>query len=644
VPRPKRPTRAQRKTANRGNPIVRGPGATAGRGKGGGGGARKTGGGGGGDGPGGSAGEGAAGVGERKARRGTMAPAPVAGLVVRRGRNLEVEPLFQKGPGALPSRGGVKLQPGDLVLYTWAPANKVRVVRVIGKKGVLADVIEALLLDNLIERGFSAQVLAEAVEAADVERRRDAYRVDQRDRFTFTVDPETARDYDDALSFESGDDGAVTVFVHIADVSYYVNEGTALDEEALRRTTSVYLSTGVEPMLPPLLSSGVCSLQPGVDRKTVTVEMQVDAKGHVQQVRFYRSTIRSDSRLTYDQFEAVLQGESVPDPLLAAALALGRPLAALLRERRFEQGSLRITSTEPEFHWSATGDLLSAHAAEELESHHFIEEFMILANTQVATFLERKHAPTVYRVHDMPDPFRLDHLLDVLASLDVPTPPFDPLSATAIEVRRVAREMSEYLDRNVPRGRGKAALVQQLLRAQARAVYQTQNIGHFGLALGTYCHFTSPIRRYPDLLVHRALLAELGIGPDPTTSTLADWAEHCSRMERQAAKIERSADDITMAFLLRQRLDREGWGSVFEGQIVGLVPSGAFVLFEQLHEGFLPARELPGDYYELNDLESALVGRRTGEAYRLADIVRIRVAAVDEARGRVDLVLAHVDG
>ena len=200
------------------------------------------------------------------------APAPVAGLVVRRGRNLEVEPLFQKGPSSLPARDGVRLQAGDLVLYTWAPANKVRVVRVIGKKGVLADVIEALLLDNLIERGFSAEVLAEAAEAAELEGRRDTFRVDLRDLFTFTVDPETARDYDDALSFEAGDDGAVTVFVHIADVTYYVAEGTALDDEALRRATSVYVSTGVEPMLPPLLSSGVCSLQPGVDRKTVTVE------------------------------------------------------------------------------------------------------------------------------------------------------------------------------------------------------------------------------------------------------------------------------------------------------------------------------------------------------------------------------------
>ena len=305
------------------------------------------------------------------------------------------------------------------------------------------------------------------------------------------------------------------MFVHIADVSYYVVEGTALDEEALRRTTSVYVSTGVEPMLPPLLSSGVCSLQPGVDRKTVTVEMHVDAGGRVEQVRFFRSIIRSDRRLTYDELEAVLHGDSTVDAELAEALALGRPLAALLRERRFDQGSLRITSTEPEFHWSDAGDLLSAHAAEELESHRFIEEYMILANEQVATFLERKRAPTVYRVHDMPDPFRVDHLLDVLASLDVPTPPFDPMLATATEVRRVAREMSEYLDRNVPRNRGRVALVQQVLRAQARAVYQTENIGHFGLALGTYCHFTSPIRRYPDLLVHRGLLADWVSGPTP---------------------------------------------------------------------------------------------------------------------------------
>jgi len=203
------------------------------------------------------------------------------------------------------------------------------------------------------------------------------------------------------------------------------------------------------------------------------------------------------------------------------------------------------------------------------------------------------------------------------------------------------RETAEWVDRYAPAGRGKAALVQQVLRAQARAVYQIANIGHFGLASSTYCHFTSPIRRYPDLLVHRGLLAQLDLGPSPTTSLLADWAEHCSRTEREAAKVELKADDIVLAHLLRRRLDEEGWReSVFEGQILSLTRRGMFVLFDRLFQGYLPGSELPRDQYQLNELETALEGRRSGRAYKIADLLPVRVIAVDEARGRVDLTPA----
>ncbi len=286
--------------------------------------------------------------------------------------------------------------------------------------------------------------------------------------------------------------------------------------------------------------------------------------------------------------------------------------------------------------------MIGADPSEELESHWFIEGYMVLANEQVASFLEGEHVPTVYRVHDLPDPFRVDHLLDILSSLGLPTPAFDPMMATPQDIRRVTRETAEWVDRYTPAGRGKAALVQQVLRAQARAVYQTTNIGHFGLASPTYCHFTSPIRRYPDLLVHRGLLAQLGLGPAPTTSSLSDWAEHCSRTEREAAKVELKADDIVLAHLLRRRLDEEGWRqSVFEGQVLSLTRRGMFVLFERLFQGYLSVSELPRDQYSLNELETALEGRRSGATYKVADIVKIKVLAVDEARGRVDLTLAE---
>ncbi len=565
----------------------------------------------------------------------------IAGVIVRRGKSLEVEPLFQPGPALPVERAPVKPQPGDLVLFTFSYGFKARIISTLGKSHVLADVMDALLADHLVQRGFSPKVLSEAGSASGLHERVDSYRSDLRRLFTFTVDPVMAQDFDDALSFERTPEGTTLVYVHIADVSYFVMEETALDREALRRGNSVYVATGVEPMLPPVLSSWVCSLLPDEDRKTVTVEMEVDDGGRVLQTRFYRSLIRSDRRLDYEQLERMFRGSEAIDDELTPPLEWGRALSQRLRDLRYERGSLRIESAEPEFEWDENGQVVSADPSEELESHWFIEVFMVLANEQVASFLEREHVPTVYRVHDLPDPFRVDHLLDILTSLGLPTPVFDPMQATPQDVRRVTRETAEWVDRYTPPGRGKVALVQQVLRAQARAVYQTSNIGHFGLASEAYCHFTSPIRRYPDILVHRGLLAQLGLGPSPVTSILPDWAEHCSRTEREAAKVELKADDIVLAHLLKRRLDEEGWlESVFEGQIVGLTRRGMFVLFERLFQGYLSIDELPRDNYRLNELDTAIEGKRSGRAYKIADLLRVRVTAVDAARGRVDLSLA----
>ncbi len=568
--------------------------------------------------------------------------ANIAGLVVRRGKSLEVEPLFQPGPALPLERGSFKPQPGDLVLFTFSYGFKAQIVRPLGKSQVLGDVLEALLADSMVQRGFSPKVLEQAAQVAELQARHDPYRADLRDLYTFTVDPVMAQDFDDALSFERTPDGTTTVYVHIADVSYFVVEETALDREALRRGNSVYVATGVEPMLPPQLSSGVCSLRPDEDRKAVTVEMEVDDRGQVLETRFYRSLIRSDRRLDYERLERMFRGVEPLEEDLARPLEWGRALARTLREARHERGSLRIESAEPEFEWDEQGQVIAADPSEELESHWFIEVFMVLANEQVASFLEREHVATVYRVHDLPDPFHVNHLLDVLSSLGLPTPVFDPMAATPQEIRRVTRETADWVDRYTPSGRGKAALVQQVLRAQARAVYQTVNIGHFGLASQTYCHFTSPIRRYPDLLVHRGLLGRLGLGPEPVTSALADWAEYCSRTEREAAKIELKADDIVLAHLLRRRLDEEGWEETrFEGQVLSLTRRGMFLLFDRLFQGYLSVSELPRDHYELNELETAVEGRRSGKAYKIADTLPVQVIAVDEARGRVDLTLAE---
>ncbi len=304
-----------------------------------------------------------------------------------------------------------------------------------------------------------------------------------------------------------------------------------------------------------------------------------------------------------------------------------------------------MESVEPEFEWDEDGEVVAADPGEELESHWFIENFMVLANEQVASYLEREQVPTVYRVHDLPDPFRVDNLLAVLSSLGVPTPRFDPLHGhLAGHPPGDAGDGRDRSTTHAAEGLGRAALTQQVLRAQSRAVYDTKNIGHFGLASGTYCHFTSPIRRYPDLLVHRALLGKLGLMPEPAAAFLPDWAEHCSKTEREAAKIELKADDIVLAHLLKRRLDEEGWRSVFEGQVLSLTRRGMFVLFDRLFQGYLSVSELPRDEYRLNELETALEGRRTSRSYKLADGLQIRVTAVDAVRGRVDLTLATGDG
>ena len=567
--------------------------------------------------------------------------ANVAGVVVRRGKSMEVEPLFQPITTLPLERGPFRPQPGDLVLFTFSFGFKASIVKIIGKSNVLADVMDALLADGLVQRGFGPKVLDDAAAAAELQHEVDAGRVDLRDLYTFTVDPIMAQDFDDALSFERTAVGTTVVYVHIADVSYFVRERSPLDKEALRRGNSVYVATGVEPMLPPQLSSGVCSLRPDEDRKAVTVEMELSDAGQVLRSRFYRSLIRSDARLNYEQLERMWKGEESMDADLARPIEWGRPLAQKVRQVRLDRGSLQIESAEPEFDWDDKGRVIGADASQELESHWFIESYMVLANEQVATFLEKERVPTVYRVHDVPDPFNMEHLLDVLASLGLPTPDFSAMAAGPQEIRRVMRETAAWVDRFTPVGRGKQALVQQVLRSQARAVYHTVNIGHFGLASQTYCHFTSPIRRYPDLLVHRGLLAALGVGPAPATTALEDWAEHCSKTEREAAKIELKADDIVLAHLLRRKLDEAGWiESVFEGQIVSLTRRGMFVLFDRLFQGYLSISELPRDYYELNELETVFEGRRGGATFQLADLVQVKVIAIDEARGRVDLTLA----
>ena len=561
---------------------------------------------------------------------------PFVGVVSKRGRFLVAEPIFERGPGATLAQGRrPSASAGDLVLVGFGKRGA-RVIRSLGRPDVARDVLEGLMLERGLRRAFPRAV---ELEAAGLEPGRDERpRRDLTALATFTIDPESARDYDDAVSAEREDD-RVRVFVHIADVSSYVRPGSALEREAQRRGTSVYVPGAVEPMLPPALSNDACSLVPGAERRAVTVELVMDG-AEVGSASFYRSLIRSDARLTYPQVDRVFAGaEGAAEPW-SAPLEAAREVAAALRDRRAQRGSLAIESTEPAFEFDSRGDVVAVRREAQTESHSVIEQLMILANEQVAGMLADRRIPTLYRVHQAPDPESVRFLVEQLDSLDIETPPV-PEHMTPRQAADVAAEVSHHVQRHIERsGRGREAFPPLVLRALKQAYYTPRNLGHAGLASERYLHFTSPIRRYPDLVAHRALLSAIGDDDvPPRADELTEAGEHSSMTERDAMVIERDADDVCLAFLLERTLSESGRELPFDGEVVGLTGGGAFVRFgEEGFEGFLPARTLRGEWWSLNELGTALVGERSGRTLRLGDPVAVMVRSVEAPRGRVDLV------
>lgn len=502
------------------------------------------------------------------------------------------------------------------------------------------EAVEELLREELGFRGFRPTIEGEAREAAAWAERESGPRRDLTALATFTVDPANARDFDDAVSAQREGDGA-RVWIHIADVAAHVKPGSLLDEEARRRGNSTYVPGAVEPMLPHALSSEACSLAPGVERLAVTTEVELGPGMEPRQARFYRSRIRSDARLDYDELDEIFAGRRQPPSEVAEPLAAAREVAAGLGEHRGTT-SLDVESFEPEFEFDAEGNVLRAHGVAQTEAHRLIERLMILTNEQVAQLLERERVPAIYRVHAQPDAARIERLLEQLAALGVPTPPLKGGLAPR-EAGQVAAETSRLVRREAERrGHGRDAYTSLVLRSLKQAYYSERNIGHAGLGSPAYCHFTSPIRRYPDLVCHRALLALLGEGEEPPTLAEArDAAADASACERTSAQIERAADDVCAAYLLERELGERGLDAVFEGEVSGVIRSAAFVSFRgelgDVYEGMLPARRLPGDRYELDRAEVALVGRGSGARINLGDPISVRVAGVDPPRGRAEL-------
>jgi ribonuclease R len=566
---------------------------------------------------------------------------PIVCELARRGKLLVGEPYFEPRKPIVLDRASLgDGAVGDLAVVAHRRrGGRAEVVRLLGPSTSIRVVLEALLyhLGMKPPEGRPADVEAEADRLPTDPDEIEPERVDLRALLTFTVDPDDAKDYDDALSVRVEGDG-LRVWVHIADVTRYVPAGSALDRDAAERALSVYVPGLSEPMLPERLSSELCSLLPDRERYCVTVEVPFDGSLDAGEPVFYRSVIRSDRRLTYSQVEAILAGRDRADDELDEALRLAERVATELRRRRYVRGALRIETQEIEFAFDAEGRSVErAWVETEPLAHAVVEELMILANEAVARLLAGRRREALYRVHERPDPQAIELLIAKLEALEVPTPPV-PEHLGAGEAARLAARVSarvgEYVEQS---GRGQEALPALVLRALKQARYDPRNLGHSGLASRAYCHFTSPIRRYPDVVCHRALLAELGLSDEPLPEDLDELAEWTSVREREAAQAERAADDICLGWLLDRRLFELGWDAAFDGEVTGAIGSGLFVRFDSVFEGYLPARRLAGDYYELDRRGTALVGRRSGRRFRLGDPIAVRVERIDRVLGKVEL-------
>ena len=497
--------------------------------------------------------------------------------------------------------------------------------------------VEALTIINKFELPhiFSDEILAEAArQPQQVAEEALAGRLDLRGRLTVTIDGETARDFDDAVSVAREGD-SIRLWVSIADVSHYVQEGSKLDAEAYLRGTSVYFPDRAIPMLPEQLSNGICSLNPDVDRLTMTAEMLFDPQGAMTDSRFYTSVIRSSARLTYTTVKRILVDKDEEAVATHAGLVwdlrLMEELSLRLNARRRGRGSIDFDLPEPQIILDLQGETTAIVRAERNLAHRIIEECMLAANEAVATFLEQTPVPSLYRVHENPDPLKLKDLAEFVFSFGYELKMQDD-KVNPAALQKLLAEVE---------GKPEERLINEvLLRCMKQARYSAENLGHFGLAAPSYTHFTSPIRRYPDLVVHRILKRVLSgrlkqSDKDHLEARLPETALHTSRRERIAMEAEREMVDLKKMQFMRDKIGEE-----YDGFITGVAQFGLFVeLVELFVEGMVPVATLPADYYVHMEKSHALVGERSRVMYRIADRIRVKVAAVNEARKQVEFAL-----
>lgn len=509
------------------------------------------------------------------------------------------------------------------------------VIDILGKAGENNAEIHAILAEFGLPYKYPAAVekAADKIDAGITEEV-IAQRLDMRDVLTFTIDPVDAKDFDDALSFRALPNGHYEVGVHIADVTHYVHPDTIIDREAQKRATSVYLVDRVVPMLPEHLCNGICSLRPDEEKLAFSVIFHMDDNAKVISSKIARTVIKSNRRFSYEEAQEVIEtglGDCVE------AIQKLNELAKILRRERYENGSVEFDRAEVKFHIDDKGKPLGVFFKVSKDANKLIEEFMLLANRTVATFVgkpqgKKKPKAFVYRVHDVPDPTRLADLSAIARAFGY-----------KVKSSGTPREINRSINRMLAEVKGKGEenyLATLAIRSMAKAIYTTDNIGHYGLGFDYYTHFTSPIRRYPDMMVHRLLERYLAGGRSVNVQKLEDQCKHSSEMEQLAATAERSSIKYKQVEYMQEHI-----GQQYSGIISGVTEWGLYVeLNDNLCEGLVPMRDLADDYYDFDEKNHCLVGRRHNHRYRLGDNVDIKVARADLEKKQLDFVLIDDKG